>query len=290
VPDSAPTSSLICRLRGAIKSLGEYRDAVLVVASLVYLLGYLSWAFFAAQNNLGLVPALDAQYLVAGVLPTLILAAGVALAGLQLRLSKWSSADPSPNRYKWGTRLTVAGFGLVIGGFLIARFLTGKAENILVGVATIGAYLAMAGSLFQGSRSGKFFRYYGLAVLWMLVASIPPILLLAYFEKVFPHVPAAIGGPAPRCVFVDLATKELSAETLASLLPQDLAAPAPMPGLPEVRQTRALELLFTSPEFVMLRVKATDQQPRGPVYSVAKDAIQALSTCPLDTATPAPKK
>jgi hypothetical protein len=63
-----------------IKTIGEYRDAALVLISVDYLLGYFSWSVYAAKNDLGLVPALDTQYLVAGVLPTVILGIGIAPA------------------------------------------------------------------------------------------------------------------------------------------------------------------------------------------------------------------
>jgi hypothetical protein len=99
-------------------------------------------------------------------------------------------------------------------------------------------------------------------------------MLLIYFANVFPHVPSAIGGPSPRCVVVDLTTTELSGSTLMSLLSDRERALISTAALPKVGQTRELQLLFTSSEFVMLR--AGD---KGPVYAVAKRAIQALVPC-----------
>jgi hypothetical protein len=117
-------------------------------------------------------------------------------------------------------------------------------------------------------------------VLWFVVVFIPLVMLLAYFEKVFPYLPAAVGGPSPRCVVIDLSTKELSSRTLSTLL--DTASSAGSSESPDVERTKPLHLLFASPEFAMLRVR--DEGPRGAVYSVAKHAIQALAPCPGDTA------
>lgn len=50
------------------------RDNLLFVASILYALGYIVWAFNAWQNNLGLLPALDFQYLVAGIFPAIVIA------------------------------------------------------------------------------------------------------------------------------------------------------------------------------------------------------------------------
>ena len=55
------------------KRLGEIRDSLLVLASALYFLGYLSWAFYAWEHKLGLLPVLDAQYFAAGVFPAVIL-------------------------------------------------------------------------------------------------------------------------------------------------------------------------------------------------------------------------
>jgi hypothetical protein len=257
------------RLPGYAKTLGELRDAVLVLVSVAYLLGFLSWAFYAARNDLGLVRALDAQYLVAGVLPAIVVALGIALAMLHLRFSRWSAAEPSPARFKWATGLVTAGILIAGISFLIA-FLTGK--DLVGGGIVVGSYVLMAGALLQGSKGIALFRYYALGVVWLIVAFIPLILFLAYTERVFPYLPAALGGPAPRCVVVDLATQDLSAHTRSSLLARD------SDDAGNVRQTRAVNLVFDGPEFIMLRVK--DHGATGPVYAVAKRAVLALAPCP----------
>ena len=55
-----------------LKRLGEVRDGLLVAASLLYTLGYLVRSFNAWQYKLGLLPAVQSQYFVAGLVPALI--------------------------------------------------------------------------------------------------------------------------------------------------------------------------------------------------------------------------
>ena len=55
------------------KQIGELRDGFLVGLGLLYIIGYLVWAFYAWKKNLGLLPALDFQYIIAGIAPTLLL-------------------------------------------------------------------------------------------------------------------------------------------------------------------------------------------------------------------------
>jgi hypothetical protein len=256
-----------------LKTIGEYRDAVLVLISIDYLLGYFSWSYYAAQNDLGLVPALDTQYLVAGVLPTMILACGVTLAAMHVWFSKWTAADPSEKRYRSGSILSTLGAGLGIAGFVVGRFLADTpGEDWAVLVAIVGAYVLMLGTILLGPRGWAGLRYYGLGVLWIVVLAVPLVLVLFYFERVFPVVPAALGGPAPRCVHVDLASEGVSLDTLTALVPLEGSTSSP-----SVRRTKDLDLLFAGPEFVMVRLSG--QTPPGPVHSLAKDTIRAMAPC-----------
>src|SRR5215208_1534447 len=52
--------------------LGTTRDGIVVGVATVYIAGYLVWSINAWQNNLGIPPALDLQYFVAGSVPVLI--------------------------------------------------------------------------------------------------------------------------------------------------------------------------------------------------------------------------
>jgi hypothetical protein len=257
-----------------VKTIGEYRDAALVLISVDYLLGYFSWSFYAAKNDLGLVPALDTQYLVAGVLPTVILGVGISLVVLHVQFSRWTGKEPSPRRNWWGTSLGFAGLGLIVVGLVTGTVIGDRADTWGGVVTIVGGYATMLGAVFQGPRGVKWFRTYGLIVLWVIVAATPLVLLLFYAERVFPSVPASLGGPAPRCVYVDLVTDSVSSSTVTELVSTEPPVALPVTG---VRRTRQVDLLFTGPEFVMIR--RADQRPRGPVHSLAKDAIRALTPC-----------
>lgn len=67
------TFSLLGWIGDQLSPLTKLRDGFLVVAVIVYILGYLVWSLNAWVNNLGLLPALEFQYLVAGVFPALVI-------------------------------------------------------------------------------------------------------------------------------------------------------------------------------------------------------------------------
>ncbi|MCI0550362.1 MAG: hypothetical protein L0287_05365, partial [Anaerolineae bacterium] len=67
-----PQKTATEQLTGIIKSLGEWRDRALVIVGLLYAAGYFMWSWNALENNLGLLPALQFQYVVAGIGPVFI--------------------------------------------------------------------------------------------------------------------------------------------------------------------------------------------------------------------------
>jgi len=59
--------------------LRELLNGLLAAASIFYVAGYIVWSFNAWENNLGLLPALDPQYFVAGFTPVVILVVALFL-------------------------------------------------------------------------------------------------------------------------------------------------------------------------------------------------------------------
>src|SRR5262249_33827570 len=57
-----------------VKNLADRKAQLLTAVTVVYVLGYFVWSLNAYRNGLGILPALDLQYFVAGVFPTLVLA------------------------------------------------------------------------------------------------------------------------------------------------------------------------------------------------------------------------
>src|SRR5438105_4559166 len=55
----------------ALKQFGQARDGMLVLVAGVYILGFLSWAIYSVQENIGFIRIFDAQYFVAGILPAI---------------------------------------------------------------------------------------------------------------------------------------------------------------------------------------------------------------------------
>jgi hypothetical protein len=120
-------------LTASLAWLGGLRDGILVGVTLLYGAGYLVWAFNAWQNNLGLLPALEFQYLVAGAVPVSIAAIAI-LGGRLLRrfLLHWWPRRVGPEAEgAWRVIRTVV---LLLFGGSIAWLSFGPAGAAVTGV------------------------------------------------------------------------------------------------------------------------------------------------------------
>ncbi len=58
-----------------IKRIGKFRDSFLVLAGGLYVLGYVVRSISGFNNNLGFLPAFESQYLIAGIVPAIVILA-----------------------------------------------------------------------------------------------------------------------------------------------------------------------------------------------------------------------
>jgi hypothetical protein len=75
-------------LKGLFDNASKIRDLTLVAVTATYVPGFLSWSIYAWYSGLGFAPALDAQYIMAGIIPLAILAISGALVFLQVQLAQ----------------------------------------------------------------------------------------------------------------------------------------------------------------------------------------------------------
>lgn len=76
---TAPKPGLRTRVADGLSGIGAVRDGLLVSATVLYVVGYAVWSYNAWQNKLGLLPALDPQYFIAGVVPIVVVASGYVI-------------------------------------------------------------------------------------------------------------------------------------------------------------------------------------------------------------------
>ena len=261
---------------GFFKRIGELRDGFLVLITGVYLLGYLCWASYAWQNNIGLLPALDAQYLAAGVVPALVVIVFYFLSYMLLRLYRWLSTELPPKLQK--ASRVIGNMGLAV---LLICALGQMLPEQVASWLTIGAVaglLIWVASAFFRRGDGWFIRGLGLYYLWSYLIIGTFWVMATYMVQWFPEMPQEFGGPSPRLVQLDLATEHLSKETMQALLPAGkLAAPK------EVSRSRDVYLFFEGNDFILVKMTKEPSSNSGPVFKIRKEAIKSISPGNLES-------
>ncbi len=254
-------------LEHIIQGIKDLRDGLIVVTASAYLLGYVSWAYFAWTHELGLIPALDAQYFLAGIFPTLVIAAFCGLAWIVFLAARSTMRPPSEKLKKLSWILGVVGGVLVIAGLIGLMTLPTPLSILpLVMVLTGTPFLIAEGFVEKGiwHKIYQWFQLFALSIALILLAA---ILILKYATEWFPNLPHEFGGPSARLVQFDLDTAQLSKPTQTLLLPA--GQPAEVSG---VQRSRDLYLIFDGGDFVFVSTSASKER----IFKIRKSAIDAV--------------
>ena len=282
-----------------IKRLGELRDGILVAGMVLYVLGYVVWSSFAAMRGLGLLPALDAQYLAAGVAPALLVFVAyktwLIFQALTEKLPRW--LGPTASDWMLVLRMAVMLIALVsfilfwmgteftflgqIRWYLLATFLfalyflppvreSDPSHTGWLGlIESIVAERFWAKPLFL-----KFYRIYSILLGLLVGGGFASLTLLLLLHS---SLPLAFGGLRPRVARLELARSEVSAETAFDLgvnLADNQSA---------VIRTEPVWVLFSGSEFLLVqRVQLTPPTHNGDsawsrrTYEIKAEPVKAL--------------
>lgn len=234
-------------LLGRLKSLADLRDALLAAAAGLYIFGYVVWSLHAARHRLGLLPALQSQYIIAGFYAALIVLAMVGMAfavsRLVLRLIRplvdtavervvatrpaHARSEPRESWIKDSISL-LSSLGAITAALASVINRLGLAvPGVVLFAGAIVLVLVM--TLASAKRDavlaalGKTFEYVPIVVV-SAGFCVGLFLLWTFVVYVFPLIPREFGGVRPECAYLDLTRNQLSADTVMVLVP------TPMPG------------------------------------------------------------
>lgn len=225
----------------------------LLVPAVAYVAGLTVWSLNATRNDLGPQVAADLQYLVAGVIPAVIVTAAVALLVVWLAAPSWTRDWLARNRPKvksWLERIAAATLGTSLAAsFFLSTTRLGDSEGLQLGLLL--TFLGSATLAVFVSEEGWFFNF-----LWKLwgVIGLGVVLVLAflfYSDTVYPRLPQSLGGGAPRCAGLDIQTSRISQDTLLALVP---AGPRNSP--PATARTVDVDILFSRDDVLFVRPHA----------------------------------
>jgi hypothetical protein len=282
-----------------LKWLGERHDGFLISGAVLYGLGYLVWSYNAWRNNLGQLPALEFQYLIAGIIPAVIIAvAWAAVAFFYTATDKTVlliERHPSLNLLTIAFLLFVIAGGLLLGGLAIHRRWIPKEKigNYLYPLFVITVYLSvvMGLRLSQRIRAKRVpnhlarinLRQHALITIYrFLLPAVFCWCILRIYLDLYPALPQELGGPQPRCAYVDLVRDETSPSTMSALVS---AQPTDIPSQSGAKVVRSdkLYVYFSSGDYLLVRLANTNDKrlkpEELPLYQLRKEVIRAVRWC-----------
>lgn len=262
VPTAPPPAERDHTAEKRLERLGNTRDGLLLFAGGLYILGYVVWSVHALREGLGLLPALDLQYFLAGGLFAVSLLLAGALGYLAARVADASETWKASHRR--GIRLVAPwvpiaiGLGVGIGGVLLMS----AAGHLLVGFAltlAFGATLVAIGLIRPNARLALPIMLAGLSI---FTAS------LVFVTLIYPNVPQEVGGVRPRCGYVELAAADASDDLAREILQN--------PNATGVARSKKLSIFFSGGESYVVRLRDGDNDK---TYELRKETVKSTRAC-----------
>ena len=261
--------------------------------SFVYLSGFVSWALFAWVQRLGLIPAFDAQYFLAGIIPTSIIVVIYLISiGLRTLLQKLHSREATLEATLLGRTIELTGSIVLLSAIFIFIALQSFGRILACGML-LGTALMVAAQYCYGKKGDAVMQ--GAAYIFSLL-----LLLLSglggmhtYFFHLFPRLSQEFGGPSPRCAQLDISTELLSPASRNLLFPADsrklLLAKSTGTFDSGVHRTREIGIVLDLSRFIIAAVPYAANGSSGqgqPVYVRLKEDV-VRNSFPCITPPPA---
>jgi hypothetical protein len=241
-------------------------DFLVSSATVVYALGYLSWAVYSWDRGLDLPPALEGQYFIAGIVPALLLVLLLLIVAGLAKLRARLSAPAKKSDRGWHKILDSVGLALIFGGAL-SSYLT-KHEWIYATMLPLGGAALGISWFFSPEKIDRAFArgfsWYGL----FAAAVLSFALMLAYATKVFPYLPSEFGGPEVGCASLDLKRSDFSDATLELLTLQNVAG-----SQAEVVRSRPVNMLSAPGRYYLI---AVSNSPSAKYMKVKTELVHAI--------------
>ncbi|HLP20961.1 MAG TPA: hypothetical protein VK174_11700 [Chitinophagales bacterium] len=245
------------------EGLSQVFKIVVGLSSVVYIVGYVTWALYASENHLGYLPAIKEQYFVAGLIPTMILLI-IFYAPLLHNLFTGQFQEFYFARTK-KTQVFFILFFMFLGGVCLFLLLWFREElpKTLKWTLDILFYVIIY-TIFIMSQTKWMLKWYMPIFLVITLNSF----MFQYMSSIFPNLSREFGGPKEYKVEIDLNRREISRETCSLLFK----------GVDtfDVIRTKPLYFVFDAGEFVLLKEKAGKIDSANAIIRIKKDAIKAI--------------
>jgi hypothetical protein len=271
------------------KTLGDLRDWVFIVTVTLYLLGYATWSAYSWEYRLGFLPVVQAQYLIAGIVPMILVLSVYMFFRL---ISRFFAQHPSTRRQKLSKFVGTIGFisiaaaGLVaLWEFITTHTLKSEYDDLIGNLSLVGVVFFCLSIVLIGAKSSISDRVFAIVMIGLPTLTIAVALWSVYVFVIFPGIAQEVGG-ARRCVYAELEVQKLTRITFEHLsnYPEATKVSA---GSISVLAINHLFVLFDSPQYVVVtRGSPKNSSLADPEYWVRlpSSSVLAMRKCTTTTA------
>jgi hypothetical protein len=225
-----------------LKNLGQYRDGLIIVTLGTYILGYIVKSIYSLRLNLGVLPLLDAQYAVAGLIPATIFLIIILLSLPFEKLPKPMVVINLVKKYRSFIGiilLAIVLFILIILALRVSKSTPLDLErdplNGLLILLALIMYILLVW-IYKVTESKAF----KLTLVYLVVTTIMWVYI--YSIIIYPIIPQALGGIRPRCAYLNLNKNGISQSTLMDLTIKSISLKKT--GFEELRKLRVPESIL----------------------------------------------
>jgi hypothetical protein len=290
-----------------MNQIGKYRDGLLVTVSIIYIVGYCVWSYTAFNYRIGMLPALDAQYFLAGVIPSITLFVTIYALVKCEKFFDWvtNKIGSDSTGYKKLLRRIIIAIFFAIFALAYVYILTDKFElftlsNIMRNLRSVTFIIffiitpviftlflpKQPSTMRSANRYSEFikklsnnypifykiFREFNVNLTTYFIIIFFCFASLGYYLKdIYPKLPQEFGGPKPRIVFLDINSSQISTETLSNLTPLDSVDL----NVPTVR-SNAVELLFSNNNNLIVRTITNKADSIYQIYELPRTAVVGI--------------
>jgi hypothetical protein len=308
--ETKPATSTQSLVRRALAFLTENRDGFLVAGALVYALGFLTWSINSLRIGIGFIDVLDAQYIVAGIIPSALIfgtiyyiaqahkdsESGTDFRGYAVSFCFivatvhvcYAIMDVMPDLKSRVTGVfhslvallspspTIS--GLIEIGFLVLWRMSLYLFYLILSANLLHWLSSRPEGIPEGMESSRISHYFSLVVAWGVVIMFLVLSMWAYID-VFPSMPQEIGGGQGRCAWLDVQLDKLSEESARDL--RDLIGQGDAPVMNETNKetmrTRRIYIVYFSDKTVFFSLFKPVQNTI--IYEVSREAVSLISWC-----------
>jgi hypothetical protein len=238
-------------------------------STLLYVLGFICWMFYAEDNHLGMLPVIKEQYFIAGIMPAIILIIALLLFWGLSEIKKNLLQTHERKSFKLILRFATI---VMIISFIIVLFIK-RIVTLSESIQHIAETTMIVSMVFVivfndiGKKNFTLSFIFFFIKIYVVIGALWLFFFIVF--KFFPYIPEEFGGPKQICVQLDVTKNQLSPQTKFLILTKNS-------DTTQILRTDSLYLLFEGNEFILLKKFPGRIDSANKLIKIRKSIIQSI--------------